>query len=126
MGQQQLLLIIAGVIVVGIAIAIGIYLFSGTSISSNKDAIVNDMMNLGQYAYRYKLRPEPLGGGGLAYTGFQIPTQLVTNDNAAYSTSVGTNSITFTAVSKFGYGTVVGILDSTGFIGNYTYTGEFQ
>jgi len=126
MGQQQLMLIIAGVIVVGIAIAVGIYQFAGTNVSSNKDAIVNDLMNLGQYAYRYKLRPEPLGGGGLTYTGFQLPTKLASNENADYSVAVSANSITFTAVSKFGFGTIVAILDSTGIVGNHTFNGEFN
>ena len=126
MGQQQLMLIICGVIVVGIAISVGIYLFWGTSVGANKDAIVNDMMNLGQYAYRYKLRPEPLGGGGLSYTGFQIPAQIAGNENADFTVTVGPSSMTFTAVSRFGYGTVVAVLDSGGVIGNYTYTGDFQ
>lgn len=126
MGQQQLMLIIAGVIVVGIAIAFGIYLFSGTSALTNKDAIINDLMNLGQYAYRYKLRPEPLGGGGLAYTGFTLPMILISNENADYSVNVSSLSIRFTAVSKFGYGTIVAILDTAGIIGSYTYAGEFQ
>jgi hypothetical protein len=126
MGHQQLLLIIVGVIVVGIAIAIGIYLFSGTNVGSNKDAIFNDLMNLGQYAYRYKLRPEPLGGGGLVYTGFTIPAKLASNENADYSATATSTSITFTAVSKFGFGTVVAVLDSSGVVGNHTYTGDFN
>src|SRR5438045_727810 len=111
MGHQQLLLIMLGIIVVGIAISVGIFLFNGNSASSNKDAIVNDLLNLGQYAYRYKLRPEPLAGGGQSYTGFVIPTILASNDNADYSVSVSSSTITFTATSKFGYGTVIAILD---------------
>jgi len=126
MGQQQLMLIICGVIVVGIAISVGIYLFWGTSVGSNRDAIINDMMNLGQYAYRYKLRPEPLGGGGLTYIGFQIPAALASNEDADFTVAVATGSLTFTATSRFGYGTVVAVLDSTGIIGNYTYAGEFN
>ena len=126
MGHQQLLLIIVGVIVVGIAIGVGIFLFSGTSVGSNKDAIYNDMMNLGQYAYRYKLRQEPLGGGGLVYTGFTIPAILAGNENADYTSTASAGSITFTAVSRFGYGTIVAILDSAGVVGNHTYTGEFN
>ncbi len=126
MGQQQLMLIIAGVIVVGIAIAIGIYLFSATSVSANRDAIINDLMNLGQYAYRYRLRPEPLGGGQHAYTGFTLPTKLASNENADYTVAVNTNRITFTAVSKFGFGTIVGVLDTSGTLGGYTYTDDFQ
>ena len=46
MGQQQLLLIILGVIIVGIAIAVGIAMFSSGSVQANKDAIINDMNNL--------------------------------------------------------------------------------
>jgi hypothetical protein len=126
MGQQQLMLIICGVIVVGIAISVGIYLFWGTSVGSNKDAIINDMMNLGQYAYRYKLRPEPLGGGGLSYAGFQIPTKLAGNEDADFTVAVNASTLTFTATSRFGYGTVVAVLDSAGIIGGYTYTGDFQ
>jgi hypothetical protein len=39
MGQQQLLLIILGVIIVGIAIAVGLQLFQSGSIGANQDAI---------------------------------------------------------------------------------------
>ena len=125
MGQQQLMLIILGVIVVGIAIAVGIAMFSGTSVSSNKDAIVNDLMNLGQYAYRYKLRPEPLGGGGRYYTGFVIPSKLASNENASYATVVSPNTVTLVATSALGFGTITSVLDSAGALGTYTYTGEF-
>ena len=126
MGQQQLMLIIVGVIIVGIAIAVGIAMFSGTSVSSNKDAIINDLLNLGQYAYRYRLRPEPLGGGGRFYTGFTIPGKLSSNENALYTSVVSPTTITFTATSGFGYGTVSAVLDSTGTYGPYSYTGDFQ
>src|SRR2546425_12981128 len=117
MGTQQLLLIIIGIIIIGIAIAGGIYLFNGNSISSNKDAIINDLMNLGQYAYRYRLRPEPLGGGGRSFTGFALPQKLQSSDDASFSVNpVTPSAVTFTAVSKFGYGSIVAGLDSSGTI----------
>ena len=125
MGQQQLLLIIVGIIIVGIAITTGIYLFSANTVSSNKDAILNDLNNIGQYAYRYKLRPEPLGGGGRTYTGFVLPGLLASNENATYSSVATATKVTLTAVSKSGYGTVSADLDSNGVLGNQTYTGEF-
>lgn len=126
MGTQQTLLTILGVLVVGIAIAVGIWLFTGTSVSSNKDAIVNDMMNIGQYAYRFKLKPEPLGGGSQRYTGFILPEKLASNENATYVTAPTVKTVRLTAVSSFGYGTVIAILDSAGALDNFTYTGEFQ
>jgi aldehyde:ferredoxin oxidoreductase len=46
MGQQQLLLIILGVIVVGIAVAVGITMFTDNAISANRDAVTNDLVNL--------------------------------------------------------------------------------
>jgi len=126
MGQQQLIMIILGVIIVGIAIAAGISLFFGTSVIANRDAIVNDMLNIGQYAYRYKLRPEPLGGGGRSYVGLFLPADLADNDNAKYTYVTTPNLVTLTATSKFGYGTVVVQLDSAGDTGNFTYTGRFS
>ena len=126
MGQQQVMLVILGVIIVGIAIAVGIGLFFGTSVSSNKDAIINDLMNLGQYAYRYKLKPEPLGGGGRRFTGFTIPAKLASNENATYSSVTIATSVTFTATSAFGYGTITAVLDSNGVLGPPTPTGDFQ
>ncbi len=126
MGQQQLLLVILGVIIVGIAVAVGIWLFSTTTVGSNRDAIINDLMNLSQYAYRYRLRPEPLGGGGRRYQGFSIPDKLAKNDNATFSANVQVNSVTFTAVSALGFGDITVTLDSAGALGTYSYTGEFQ
>ena len=126
MGTQQLLLTILGIITVGIAIAVGIWLFTGHSVLSNKDAILNDLQNLGQYAYRYKLKPEPLGGGGTHYTGFNLPMKLSSTENASYASTATASQVTFTATSTYGYGTIVAIVDSVGVLGSFTLSGEFQ
>ena len=126
MGQQQLLLIILGVIIVGIAIAAGVTLFGSSSISSNRDAIINDLENLAANAYQYKARPTTMGGGGGSYTGYQVPSVLRPNENATYNTSsVSAGTISFVATSAQGYGTVTVPCDSTGVLGTFTYTGEF-
>lgn len=125
MGNQQLLLIILGVIVVGVAIGVGMELFSGTSVGANRDAIINDLMNLGQYAYRYKLTPVPYGGGGRSYTGFNVPSKLDDNDNASYAATPSASSVILTATSKFGYGTISAVLDSAGTLANYSYVGQW-
>jgi hypothetical protein len=123
MGNQQLLLIILGVIVVGVAIGVGMELFTGTSVGTNRDAIINDLLNLGQYAYRYKLTPVPYGGGGRTFTGFSIPAKLDNNPNAMYTSVSTAQTVTFTATSNFGYGTISAVLDSTGTLANFSYVG---
>jgi hypothetical protein len=114
MGQQQLLLIILGVIIVGIAIAVGISMFSSGSVQANRDGIVNDLNNLAANAYQFKIRPTTMGGGGGSYTG------------GTYIRSNAAQAVTFTGTSGAGYGTVVAVCDSSGALGGFTYTGQFQ
>lgn len=129
MGQQQLLLIILGVIIVGIAIAVGISMFSSSSIQSNKDAIINDMNNLAANAYQFRIRPTTMGGGGGTYTGgsgYVIPLKLQSNDNGSYVRTNAAQAVTLVGTSGQGYGTVTAVCDSTGRLGSFTYTGQFQ
>ena len=125
MGQQQLLLIIVGVIITGIAIAVGIIMFSGNSISSNKDALINDLNVLGSNAYQYKNRLSTMGGGNGRYTGYIIPSNMRSNEQGTFSAVVQAQSITFTATSKTVSGSLTALLDSLGQITNITPTGEF-
>ena len=69
MGQQQLLLIILGVIVVGIAVAVGITMFTDNAVNANRDAVTNDLVNLAARAQQYYRRPTALGGGGNSFVG---------------------------------------------------------
>jgi hypothetical protein len=125
MGTQQLLLVILGIIMVGIAIAVGIAMFSPTLAEGNKDAIVNDLMNISQYAYRYKLTPVPFGGGGRAYTGFIIPEKLKENEDASYESEATAQTVVFTATSRMGFGQVVVTLDSMGHLGDFDFQGDW-
>ena len=95
MGQQQLLLIILGVIVVGIAVAVGITMFSDSAISANRDALTNDLVNLASRAQQYFRRPVALGGGGYTFsgltadaTGLSRLTNKPSNGNGTYSITV--------------------------------------
>ena len=129
MGQQQLLLIILGVIIVGIAIAVGISMFSSSSVQSNKDAIINDMNNLAANAYQFRIRPTTMGGGGGSYTGgngYAIPLKLASNDNGSFTATNAAQAVTFVGTSNQGYGAVTAVCDSTGRLGNFTYSGQFQ
>ena len=127
MGQQQLLLIILGVIIVGIAIAVGLSLFSAQSVQSNRDAMINDLNNLAAQAYQFRIRPTSMGGGQGDYSTFSIPVKMRTNDNGTYVASPSQNSITITATSgqnPSNYITVV--VDSDGKLTNWSYFGDFQ
>ena len=93
MGQQQLLLIILGVIIVGIAIAVGISQFSAHSTQANKDGVTSSLVNISANAYQYKIRPTTMGGGGNAYTGYVIPSKMVNDANGTYALgTIATNS----------------------------------
>ena len=126
MGQQQLLLIILGVIVVGIAIAVGVTMFGSSSVQSNKDAIINDISNLATDAYQFRIRPATLGGGGGSYSNYSIPQKLLSNDNGSYENSNDDDQVTFTGTSSQGYGTVTAECDRHGKLRNFDFTGEFQ
>ena len=130
MGQQQLLLIILGVIIVGIAIAVGISMFSSGSVQANRDGIVNDLNNLAANAYQFKIRPTTMGGGGGTYTGgsagYVIPTKLASNENGSYTRTNAAQAVTFVGTSSAGYGTVTAVCDSSGQLGGFTYSGQFN
>lgn len=128
MGQQQLLLIILGVIIVGIAIAVGLSLFSAQSIQSNKDAMINDLNNIAANAYQYKVRPSSMGGGQGSYVGYTIPSKMSTNENGTYVASgQSATAVTITATSSANTtNTIVTVCDSNGRLGSWTYAGDFQ
>jgi len=136
MGQQQLLLIILGVIIVGVAIAVGISMFSGQSIQSNKDAILSDINNLGADAYQFKIRPSSMGGGNGAYdnssggAAYAVKTNGpwgTSNPNATYTiTTQSATSIAFQGSSKtVTTSTVTITFDANGKGNTPTYTGQF-
>jgi hypothetical protein len=108
MGQQQLLIIILGVIVVGVAIAIGIALFTDNSVSSTKDAMATDMMHLAAKAKHYFGRPTSMGGGGHSFTGIDmnkiVTPSFANNLNATYTISrQSSDSVVFRGVGKVTY-----------------------
>jgi len=115
MGQQQLLLIILGVIVVGIAVAVGITMFSDSAISANRDAVTNDLVNLASRAQQFYRRPTSLGGGGNSFAGLTADaaglaklTNKASNGNGTYLiVTAGAGSGTAAVVHLEGTGTEI-------------------
>jgi hypothetical protein len=101
MGQQQLLLLILGVIIVGIAVAVGITQFGAQSTESNKDGVTSSLVNVAANAYQYKIRPTTLGGGSGSYSGYTIPSKMKFDDYGTYAlSSAGATSAVITGTSK--------------------------
>ena len=96
MGQQQLLLIVLGVIIVGIAIVVGINLFQASAVDANRNAVVADLNNLAAMAQQFYKKPASLGGGGNTFTGWTIPTGLASNANGTYAVTVAAQTLTIT------------------------------
>jgi hypothetical protein len=128
MGQQQLLLIILGAIIIAIAISLGIYLFNTTSVSSNEDDLISDLNDVGQDAFAYFQRAKIMGGGNGSYTGWTVPEAYVSNAHGDVEATIqsGGRSINFVSTSRNGYGTVTAVLDDRGNLGSFAYTGKFQ
>jgi hypothetical protein len=133
MGQQQLLLIILGVIIVGISIAVGLSLFAANSIQANKDAMINDINNIGANAYQHYIRPASMAGGQQSYDGsgsataraYTVPFRMSSNDNATYAVVAGAQTITITGTSTANAGcTVAATVDNTGAVGAWTFVGD--
>ena len=72
MGQQQLLLIVLGVIIVGIAVVVGINVFTSSAQSSNRDLVISQLTNLAAKAQQYYRKPTALGGGGNDFNAFAL------------------------------------------------------
>ena len=129
MGQQQILLIVLSVILVGVAVAIGISMFRDNAINANRDAIYSDLSNFAANAYKYKMSSSNMGGGGGAYTnlsathmGSVFAAGSTGNENASYGFVVdNANQVTITGTGKQGATPwiIVCVVDGAG---NTSYT----
>jgi|WetSurMetagenome_2_1015567.scaffolds.fasta_scaffold524019_1 hypothetical protein len=128
MGQQQILFIIVGVIIIGIAITVGISIVSAQTVATNRDALINDLNHLSSYAYQYRIRLRSMGGGQGDYTGFVIPPKLSSNEDGSYTVaSAGANSVSLVAVSsENASNSIQVVIGSEGKITAWTFTGDFE
>ncbi len=94
MGQQQLLLIVLGVIIVGIAVVVGINVFTASSTEANRNAVIGDLTNLASMAQQYYRKPTTLGGGGQSFNDWTIPDALASNNNGSYTATAEDQSVT--------------------------------
>jgi len=84
LGQQQLLLIVLGLVVIAIAVVIGMSLFRAHAINSKRDILTNETIDMAAQAISYYKRTREFGGGGKSFIGWQIPPQLQNTINGSY------------------------------------------
>lgn len=80
MGQQQLLLIVLGTIIVGVAVVVGINMFTQGAVNAERDAVMQDINAIAADAAAYWRKPAAMGGGARDFT------------NASDITSFGSDS----------------------------------
>jgi hypothetical protein len=127
MGQQQLLLLVLGIVIVGLAVVVGIQAFSENQKKANADALVNDAIRVASDAQAWMLKPTAFGGGNnscattcawggvtFAQLGYPTTAGLYENINGSFEldSSAGT-SVTITATSVANDNEVVVVVTGT-------------
>ena len=88
MGQQQLLLIVLGTIIVGVAVVVGINMFTTGAVNAERDALLQDVNNVASSAAAYWRKPAALGGGARSFVGVSDVTVLGSDSSNANGTFV--------------------------------------
>ena len=101
MGQQQLLMIVLAIIIVGLAIAISVQLFRSSAIESKRDLLIEETSSLATMAIQYYKKPQAMGGGGRSFTGWEIPDQMLQTANGSFmKTEVSPSQIIITGTGN--------------------------
>ena len=96
MGQQQLLLLVLGVVLVGLAVVVGISAFNENTQKANLDQLTSDAVRLAAGVQVWKMKPNSSGGGQSDpdYRKFSFAQLGITptgsGQNATYVTGNGT------------------------------------
>ncbi|MFZ4619289.1 MAG: hypothetical protein ACOYNS_01920 [Bacteroidota bacterium] len=94
MGNQQILLIILGMIIVGVAVTVAIILVNENAVTANRDALAADLLNLSVKVQQYYNTPASMAGGGHSYIGLTadpagmarlVSTAFSNNGNGVYT-----------------------------------------
>ncbi len=100
MGQQQILLLVLGVIVIGIAISLAVVLFRENAAEQKRDILIQECMNLGTMAMDFYKKPSNFGGGGRSFVNWQIPTNLDTTENGVFTAVVSNDNVVITGLGN--------------------------
>jgi hypothetical protein len=125
MGQQQLLLIVLGTIIVGVAVVVGINMFSQGAVNAEIEALIQDVNMIGSNAASYWRKPAEMGGGARSFTGVTLAKlgASASNANGTFQlVVVNSDSVTVTATGSNEGAIVVAGITSAGVSGTPTIT----
>jgi hypothetical protein len=111
MGQQQLLLLVLGAIIVSVAIIVGINMFNQNVLTSSVDATKQDCLNIAARAQEWVRKPSILGGPETRNTFTDIDWYYIgyaqalgaasyDNENATFTLTPAANQLTIEGVTK--------------------------
>lgn len=103
MGQQQLLLLVLGALIVGLAIYTGVQFFNVYQQNNERDVVMQQMNILVLDARKFAAKPTFLGGGNGKFAGYQPPNELANTNRVRIYTGATEGAVIFT-----GFGSVNG------------------
>ena len=112
MGQQQLLLLVLGIVIVGLAVVVGIQAFGENQKKANSDALVNDVVRIASDAQAWNLKPTAFGGGNGAFTGLDFADLGYAATSGVYSNLNGRFDLAVNSATQI---TIRGCDSQTGF-----------
>lgn len=77
MGQQQLLLLALSSIIVGLAIVVGLNMFSESAADANLNTVTNEVYTIAARAQSWARKPVLMGGGGGSFTGISLAKMAI-------------------------------------------------
>jgi len=81
MGQTQLFLVVLGLLLIGIAIYVGVSMFSANTVEDTRNAIIVDLQNFAARANAYYWKPTTQGGGGKSFANITMAQVYPMNEN---------------------------------------------
>jgi len=83
MGQQQMLLVLLAIVIVGIAIVLGITMYQENALAASQDEVRDSLMTVAARAQGWYRRPAMLGGGARSFV--NITWERINFDSATTS-----------------------------------------
>lgn len=81
MGQTQLLIVILGLLLVGVAIFVGVEMFTQHSVDDVRNAVMTDLNNYAARALAYYGKPATQGGGNKSFDGVSMSMIFPSSEN---------------------------------------------